>query len=57
MEIGIDSFASAMYGSNALTNVEAMEQLLYKYKIYISVATYIFFYSTLRHISEKWKSV
>ncbi|RYY24922.1 MAG: LLM class flavin-dependent oxidoreductase, partial [Sphingobacteriaceae bacterium] len=28
MEIGIDSFASAMYGSNALTSVEAMEQLL-----------------------------
>ncbi|RYE17032.1 MAG: oxidoreductase, partial [Sphingobacteriaceae bacterium] len=25
MEIGIDSFASAMYGSNALTSVEAME--------------------------------
>lgn len=28
MEIGIDSFASAMYGSNALSSVEAMEQLL-----------------------------
>ncbi len=28
MEIGIDSFASAMYGSNALTSVDAMEQLL-----------------------------
>jgi len=28
MEIGIDSFASAMYGSNALTGVDAMEQLL-----------------------------
>lgn len=28
MEIGIDSFASAMYGSNTLSSVEAMEQLL-----------------------------
>ncbi|MBE8719176.1 Atu2307/SP_0267 family LLM class monooxygenase [Sphingobacterium pedocola] len=28
MEIGIDSFASAMYGSNALNSVDAMEQLL-----------------------------
>ncbi|WP_114941395.1 LLM class flavin-dependent oxidoreductase [Mucilaginibacter endophyticus] len=28
MEIGIDSFASAMYGSTSLTGVEAMEQLL-----------------------------
>jgi len=28
MEIGIDSFASAMYGSKALTSNEAMEQLL-----------------------------
>jgi probable LLM family oxidoreductase len=28
MEIGIDSFASAMYGTNALTGVDAMEQLL-----------------------------
>lgn len=28
MEIGIDSFASAMYGSNQLTPVVAMEQLL-----------------------------
>jgi len=28
MEIGIDSFASAMYGSNALSGVDAMEQLL-----------------------------
>lgn len=28
MEIGIDSFASAMYGSNMLTGVDAMEQLL-----------------------------
>jgi probable LLM family oxidoreductase len=28
MEIGIDSFASAMYGSNSLSNVDAMEQLL-----------------------------
>ncbi len=28
MEIGIDSFASAMYGANALSSVDAMEQLL-----------------------------
>jgi probable LLM family oxidoreductase len=28
MEIGIDSFASAMYGSNTLTSMDAMEQLL-----------------------------
>jgi len=28
MEIGIDSFASAMYGRNALSGVDAMEQLL-----------------------------
>lgn len=28
MEIGIDSFASAMYGRNTLSSVEAMEQLL-----------------------------
>src|ERR1700712_995684 len=28
MEIGIDSFASAMYGSNSLSGVEAMDQLL-----------------------------
>ncbi|MDB5255880.1 MAG: luciferase [Chitinophagaceae bacterium] len=28
MEIGIDSFASAMYGNKSLSNVDAMEQLL-----------------------------
>ncbi|MCY1489799.1 Alkanal monooxygenase alpha chain [compost metagenome] len=28
MEIGIDSFASAMYGENGLSSVDAMEQLL-----------------------------
>jgi len=28
MEIGIDSFASAMYGNNELSHVDAMEQLL-----------------------------
>lgn len=28
MEIGIDSFASAMYGSNVLSSVDAMEQLI-----------------------------
>lgn len=33
MEIGIDSFASAMYGRNALTGVTAMEQLLERIKL------------------------
>jgi len=28
MEIGVDSFASAMYGQNSLSSVDAMEQLL-----------------------------
>jgi hypothetical protein len=28
MEIGIDSFASAMYGSSELNSADAMEQLL-----------------------------
>jgi hypothetical protein len=28
MEIGIDSFASAMYGSTSLSSVDAMEQLI-----------------------------
>ncbi|WP_310590033.1 LLM class flavin-dependent oxidoreductase [Dyadobacter chenwenxiniae] len=28
MEIGIDSFASAMYGSDVLSSIDAMEQLL-----------------------------
>jgi hypothetical protein len=28
MEIGIDSFASAMYGSKSLSSADAMEQLL-----------------------------
>jgi probable LLM family oxidoreductase len=28
MEVGIDSFASAMYGSNSLSSVDAMEQFL-----------------------------
>lgn len=28
MEIGIDSFASAMYGSDVLSSTDAMEQLL-----------------------------
>ncbi|HEV7380855.1 MAG TPA: LLM class flavin-dependent oxidoreductase, partial [Dyadobacter sp.] len=28
MEIGIDSFASAMYGSNELNSQDAMQQLL-----------------------------
>lgn len=32
MEIGIDSFASAMYGSNTLSSVDAMEQLLERIK-------------------------
>ena len=28
MEIGIDSFASAMYGASSLSSVDAMQQLL-----------------------------
>jgi alkanesulfonate monooxygenase SsuD/methylene tetrahydromethanopterin reductase-like flavin-dependent oxidoreductase (luciferase family) len=28
MEIGVDSFASAMYGRNTLSSLDAMEQLL-----------------------------
>ncbi|MFD0749051.1 LLM class flavin-dependent oxidoreductase [Mucilaginibacter calamicampi] len=33
MEIGIDSFASAMYGSNHLSSVDAMAQLLERIKL------------------------
>ena len=33
MEIGIDSFASAMYGSNNLSSVDAMEQLLQRIEL------------------------
>ena len=33
MEIGIDSFASAMYGSNNLRSVDAMEQLLQRIEL------------------------
>ncbi len=33
MEIGIDSFASAMYGSTALSSADAMEQLLKRIKV------------------------
>ncbi|SDK39971.1 probable oxidoreductase, LLM family [Pedobacter sp. ok626] len=33
MEIGIDSFASAMYGTNALSSVDAMEQLLERIRV------------------------
>ncbi|WP_258137828.1 LLM class flavin-dependent oxidoreductase [Mucilaginibacter phenanthrenivorans] len=34
MEIGIDSFASAMYGTlNTLSSVDAMEQLLHRIEL------------------------
>jgi probable LLM family oxidoreductase len=42
MEIGIDSFASAMYGSNTLTGVEAMEQLLERIKLADEVGLDVF---------------
>ncbi|SKB85499.1 probable oxidoreductase, LLM family [Daejeonella lutea] len=42
MEIGIDSFASAMYGSNSLTSVEAMEQLLERIKLADEVGLDVF---------------
>lgn len=42
MEIGIDSFASAMYGSNALTSVQAMEQLLERIKFADEVGLDVF---------------
>lgn len=42
MEIGIDSFASAMYGSNTLTSVEAMEQLLERIELADEVGLNVF---------------
>ena len=42
MEIGIDSFASAMYGSNALRGVDAMEQLLERIKLADEVGLDVF---------------
>ncbi len=42
MEIGIDSFASAMYGSNSLTGVVAMEQLLERIKLADEVGLDVF---------------
>jgi probable LLM family oxidoreductase len=42
MEIGIDSFASAMYGSNALSSVDAMEQLLERISLADEVGLDIF---------------
>ncbi|RYE18436.1 MAG: LLM class flavin-dependent oxidoreductase, partial [Sphingobacteriaceae bacterium] len=42
MEIGIDSFASAMYGTNELTSVEAMEQLLERIELADKVGLDVF---------------
>ncbi|WP_419802386.1 LLM class flavin-dependent oxidoreductase [Mucilaginibacter sp.] len=42
MEIGIDSFASAMYGSGTLTGVMAMEQLLERIKLADQVGLDVF---------------
>lgn len=42
MEIGIDSFASAMYGSNTLTSVNAMEQLLERIELADQVGLDVF---------------
>jgi len=42
MEIGIDSFASAMYGSNTLTGVVAMQQLLERIKLADQVGLDVF---------------
>ncbi|WP_256012165.1 LLM class flavin-dependent oxidoreductase [Desertivirga xinjiangensis] len=42
MEIGIDSFASALYGSNTLTPVIAMEQLLERIKLADEVGLDVF---------------
>jgi probable LLM family oxidoreductase len=42
MEIGIDSFASAMYGSNTLSSVDAMEQLLERIQLADEVGLDIF---------------
>jgi probable LLM family oxidoreductase len=42
MEIGIDSFASAMYGSNALSPVDAMEELLERISVADEVGLDVF---------------
>lgn len=42
MEIGIDSFASAMYGSNALSPVNAMEELLERISVADQVGLDVF---------------
>ena len=42
MEIGIDSFASAMYGSNNLSSVDAMEQLLQRIELADQVGLDVF---------------
>ncbi|MFP5041369.1 LLM class flavin-dependent oxidoreductase [Parasediminibacterium sp. JCM 36343] len=42
MEIGVDSFASAMYGSNALSSVDAMEQLLERISVADEAGLHVF---------------
>lgn len=42
MEIGIDSFASAMYGNNTLSGVDAMEQLLQRIELADQVGLDVF---------------
>lgn len=42
MEIGIDSFASAMYGSQSLSSVDAMEQLLERIQLADEVGLDVF---------------
>ena len=42
MEIGIDSFASAMYGSQVLTSVDAMDQLLERMEVADEVGLDVF---------------
>lgn len=42
MEIGIDSFASAMYGSKALNSVDAMEQLIDRIVLADEVGLHVF---------------
>ncbi|MFD2934875.1 LLM class flavin-dependent oxidoreductase [Spirosoma flavum] len=42
MEIGIDSFASALYGSHSLSSVDAMEQLLDRISLADQVGLHVF---------------
>ncbi|QIP15957.1 LLM class flavin-dependent oxidoreductase [Spirosoma aureum] len=42
MEIGIDSFASALYGSHSLSSVDAMEQLLDRISLADEVGLHVF---------------